>query len=154
MPSMTFKSNTAGFLKAQKDKQVAFVGAVQNQLDRLNRFFIGKIQREQMNFRKDGPPQASGTRVQTGMLKRNWFQQAVLNGQSIMARVWSTTPYAPIHEKGATIRRNSAFGRPTKPFMAVYPKRLRIGESWEKDYMPNMRLRINQAFTQTIGATA
>ncbi len=152
MPSITFKSNTQAFLKANKEKQVAFVANVQLQLDRLDRFFIGKIQQTQMNFRKDGPPQKLGTRVQTGMLKRNWFQQAVVTGQSVMARVWSTTPYAPIHEKGLTVRRNSAFGRPTQPYMVTYPKRLRIGEAWEKNYRPEMRKRIDIAFTQTIGA--
>ncbi len=153
MPSMTFKSNTVAFNKANKDKQTAFVGAVQIGLDRLNRFFIGKIQREQMNFRKDGPVQSAGTRVQTGMLKRNWFQQAVVTGQSVMARVWSTTPYAPIHEKGLAVRRNSAFGRLTRPFVVQYHKRLRIGEAWEASYMPEMRNTINRAFAATIGAT-
>ncbi len=153
MPSITFKSNTAAFLAANKEKQGEFVDAVKLQLDRLNRFFIGKIQREQMNFRKDGPPVANGTRVQTGMLKRNWFQQAVISGQSVMARVWSTTPYAPVHEHGGVFQRNSAWGRPTKPYTIVMPKRLHIGEEWQRAYMPEMRSRINEAFAQTIGAT-
>ncbi len=154
MPSITFKSNLPNFQKANKDKQTEFIGAVQLTLDRLNRFFIGSIQRKQMNFRKDGPPVANGTRVQTGMLKRNWFQQAVISGQSVMARVWSTTPYAPEHEKpDHTVTRNSAFGRPTKPYLVHVKKRLHIGEEWQRAYMPEMRSRINQAFAQTIGAT-
>ncbi len=154
MPSITFTSNLPKFQQATKEKQGEFIAAVQLKLDRLNRFFIGKIQKEQMNFRKDGPPVPNGTRVQTGMLKRNWFQQAVVTGQSVKARVWSTTPYAPLHENGGTIQRNTAWGRITKPYKVVYHKRLHIGEAWQASYMPEMRNAINQAFASTIGATA
>lgn len=154
MSSFSLQTNSPAFQKANKAKLAAFLERAKYELDRLNRFFIAKIQREQMNFRKDSPVNTMGTRVQTGLLKRNWFDRVITATGSIQTRVWSTTPYAPVHEYGGLFRRSSAFGRPTQPFWVQYHKRLRIGQAWEKDYGPAMRVSINKAFADTMGATA
>lgn len=147
-------SNLPAYRAAQAAKRKAFVWRVQNDLSILNRQFIGYIRRTMMNFRKDGPPTDRGTRVQSGKLKRDWFQESVVRSGGVLTRIWSTTSYAPVHELGGLFRRNQAFGRVTRPYWVRYTKRLRVGEAWERRYLPEMPKVIDNAFAVTFGRTA
>ncbi len=187
MPSVTFSSNSRQFLQNNKEKQIEFLAEVQVKISALNRLFIGKIQREQMNFprnngTKHSGPRAFGTRVITGQLKRGWYDQVIMNNQHINARVWSTTPYAPMHEnankdgtpnngtfqvpahtrrppadkRSFDIKTKRALQKPSytivvKAHAVHFTKRLHVGEAWQNDYMPAMRVAINKAFEKTIG---
>ncbi len=88
-------TNTAQFLKANAAKREEFLKLATLNLNREELFFIGKMQQERMSGRREDPVGADYTRVQTGMLRRNWFNQTVAQNSGITFSVFSTTPYAP-----------------------------------------------------------
>lgn len=131
MASFTLTTNTRGFLTTQMKKRTDFMAKAIQLIQQETLYFIARIQRDKMSFPRSGPVQSDGTRVQTGMLRRNWFQSVVAPNQTIKAQVWSTTPYAPFQSS-----------------------RLKIGEAWMQDFLPKMRDAINTAFAQTMGSRA
>ena len=142
MPSFTLKTNTAEFLAKNTASRNLFLEDVQTRLNRAELFFIGDIQKNQMTGHF-GPGGTLGTRVVTGMLRRNWFQKTIIINKKIKALVWTTTPYAPLHEEGGLVRKTSAFGKPTRPYWVHYTKRLHIGEAWDTQFQVTMKKEID-----------
>ena len=148
MPTFALTTNTPRFLASSIDKKAEFLFKASQMIAQETLFFIAAIKLKMMSFPRSGPPQSDGTRVQTGMLRRNWFNQVVAPNQAIQAKVWSTTPYAPMHEYGGDFDRVSSRG---KHFVVHMPKRLHVGQAWVADFLPNMRKAINTAYRTTIG---
>jgi hypothetical protein len=153
MPSFTLGSNIGTFRKALSDKKGAFLGEARRELTVVNKAFIAKVQQTQMSYRRDQAPTLRGTRVQTGTLRRDWFEQAAIAQRSIKVKVWSTTPYAPVQELGGVFRRTKAFGKVVRPYWVQYHKRLRVGEAWEKNYPRAGAAAIDRAFVKVFGSS-
>jgi phage gpG-like protein len=125
--------------------RAAFMDEVARLFARQESDFINMIKKDQMSYSKEGPAMLTGTRVQTGKLRRDWYNTNIRQNQSIKAMVWSTTPYAPLHEEGGLVRKTSAFGKATRPYWVHYQKRLHVGEAWQQDFEPKMQANINAA---------
>ncbi len=120
--STTLVTNTAEFLKANQATRTRFFEQVATNLNRQELFFIGKMQQERMSGRRQDPVGSDYTRVQTGMLRRNWFNQTVAQNAGITFSVFSTTPYAPFQSA-----------------------RIKIGYFWTTYFLNKAREAINSA---------
>ncbi len=157
MPSV-IKSNITPFIQGRVQNRAKFLDAVSNRLGRAELLFIGDIKAKQMS----GQHGSTGTNVITGMLRRQWYNTTIRQNQSVQALVWSTTPYAPLHEDGGivripghTVRAHMRRGKkggshPVRAHAVAshwvqYHARLRIGEAWERDFVPEMTRIITQA---------
>lgn len=148
MMGMTFKSNTKVAMAATGAKTKNFLSLVQKSLDRAAMVFIGNIQETQMTGHY-GPGGSLGTAVRTGMLRRGWFKEMVIkNNNAVLARIWSTTPYAPLHEYGGVQTRSTAFGKPANPYMVFYHKRLFIGAAFLKTFPDRMKAAVQKSFNE------
>ncbi len=168
MPSFTLESNFAAWNMARNEKRAEFKEKLQVGLKDLNLLFIAKIQQEQMNFPRSGGTRSFGTRVITSQLKWEWKEATVGANQAILCRVWSTTPYAPMHENaekdGAptdgvySVPEHSRTSRTTgktsivRQHLVYFPKRLHVGEAWRQDYARGFVKRVNKIFAETIGS--
>jgi len=166
--SFTLETNYGAFKRANDAKQNLFFEKLNPALQKLNLLFIAKIQEEQMNFPKSGGTRSFGTRVITGLLKRSWKESTITTRQSIMTRVWSTAPYAPMHENA------EKDGTPTdgvyvvpehtrvlkkrervsivKQHLVYFPKRLHVGEAWRTDYSRGYVKTVNRIFAEVFGS--
>lgn len=161
MASFTLTTNTQGFLSAQMKKRTDFMAKAIQLIQQDTLYFIALIQSTQMSFPRRGPVREDGTRMQSGDLKRGWFNEVVAPNQAIQARVWTRIPYAPYHENGGTFEvpeheRHMKSGKvvTVRAHSITFQKRLHIGEAWTQDFLPKMRDAINTAFAQTMGASA
>lgn len=166
MPTFSLESNLGAFKAAGEEKQNRFLEAVQKSIALANLKFISEIQNRQMSFSRDQAPTLMGTRWVTGRLRNNWYQSALATGKSILTRVWSTTKYMPMHENAtkdgtptsgvytiaAHSRRNKNGTTSVVRAHTIHmPKRLRVGEAWEKNYPRMARAAVDMAFKATIG---
>ena len=122
MPSFTLKTNTAAFLTSNQESRAKFFTAATSNLDREELFFIGRMQETRMSGRREDPVSDDQTRVQTGMLRRNWFNNTVQQNDGIQFKVFSTTPYAPFQSA-----------------------RIKVATFWVSDFMPKGAEAINRA---------
>lgn len=138
----TIRTNTDKFLTANRESRVRFLEDVKKKLPAAEIEFIGKIKLEQMS----GQQGYRYTNVVTNQLRGDWYSStSVTPNQTIQAQVWSTTPYAPIHEYGGPVQRVSKLG---KSYVIHYHKRLFIGEAWEATFAPDMARIINDSATE------
>lgn len=136
---VTIKTNTEKFLAANRESRVKFLEDVLKKLPAVTVEFVGKIKLEQMS----GQQGYRYTNVVTDQLRGDWFTKAeVTSNQSVKAFVWSTTPYAPLHENGGDFQKVSKLG---KSYVVHYHKRLFIGEAFEQSFAPEMARAINDS---------
>ena len=105
---MLFRSTSNGGELARRLSAIApaFMFNLKKRVELMELEFIHKIQADHMTVGgRTSPKSPNGTRVITGMLRRNWFPQTVVTNNAITARVFSTTPYAPIHIYGGDVTR-------------------------------------------------
>ena len=169
MPSVQWKIDSDKLRKKLADLEPKFLGALGDKLGRMSLQFISDIQTKYMNFGgRKSPIVANGTRVITGMLKRNWFNQLAIDGEKLVCRVFSTTPYAPVHIYGGdyqryarsslghrTIKRSGVSARSrmahitTMAHMAHYPARLAgIPNDWNNQFIPAFRTAMHDSFQE------
>lgn len=158
MPSI-IKSNVSVVVSSNQAKRAAFMDGAANAIYRATNDFKNKIQDERMHRQATGV----GTNVVTGMLRRDWFNLAIRENQTIKALVWSTTPYAPIHEDGGAYEipggTVKAFTRKggvkvrshwRSGHFVHYKSVLGIGEAWEKDFLPMMEKQLIAMAAKTL----
>lgn len=150
------KTNTEQFLQHNQEKRREFIEDVALRMAQGELLFITDIKQKQMS----GQRGSLGTNVITDMLRSKWFNTTIRQNQNVKAMVWSTTPYAPLHEEGGTFMvpahgvkehmRKSKNGveynvaaHIVMDHQVVFHKRLRIGEAWEQTFIPNMRKQID-----------
>ncbi len=149
MPSAEWKENGDKLRAKLEGLRPKFLGALEAKLHNEELVFISGIQQKYMSGGgRTSPITPYSTRVITGQLRRNWFNQTVAQGQGITARVFTTTPYAPVHIYGGDFTRNTAWGKPSKSYTVHYPARIRVGEAWQADFVPQFKRAMQAAFQE------
>lgn len=122
-------------------------------MDRENQYTVAHIQRDYMSFPRSGPPQPTGTRVQTNRLRSSIrASRSTIGSDGIQSGIGSNVGYAGPIEFGCTVP-----SRPTRAKNKYYARKHPMTKAYEMEprrpIQHGIEDRIDQysaAFSKTI----